>query len=356
MLNRGKKNVGFKGVFEEMPTDGPDFAYEMKTAVRTGNVGLLRNLATENLNTGPEFVSETKDFVLDCLYQAIRMADLDCIEVFFEQAEADVNVWFRDNLTPLQLAAKYGIPSEERETAETLSDSDQVTEWHPPDIHGVVHNQIIHLLVSKGASLECSDQNGMRALHHAVMRNNLNCVMQLISEGADLNCLDNASMTPLLLAVRAGSSRIVQLLLQQNADATICDNRSCNVFHHACYHGNEKITDIIYKHLTRQFDEKLAKEMLNTKNIRMETPLHLAILSKSFPATEYCLNAGADISAVTFQQETALHLAARSGNMNIVEALLKRQLKVDATNSQMQTPLFYAIEGGHTYVVERLLN
>ncbi|KAA3674017.1 transient receptor potential cation channel subfamily A member 1 [Paragonimus westermani] len=96
--------------------------------------------------------------------------------------------------------------------------------------------------------------------------------------------------------------------------------------------------------------------MLNTKNIRMETPLHLAILSKSFPATEYCLNAGADISAVTFQQETALHLAARSGNMNIVEALLKRQLKVDATNSQMQTPLFYAIEGGHTYVVERLLN
>ncbi|KAF6773096.1 hypothetical protein AHF37_07325 [Paragonimus kellicotti] len=293
MLNKTKKNVEFKRVMEETPSDEPDFAYEMKTAVRTGNVGMLRNLATENLRTSSQDFSETRDFVLD---------------------KADANVWFRDNLTPLHLAAKYGIPSEERETAEKSSDSDQVAAWHLPDIHGVIHNQIIHLLVEQGAYLECKDQNGMTALHHAVMRNNLNCVMQLISEGADLN------------------------------------------FHHACYHGNEKIIDIIYKHLKQHFEEEFAKEMLNSKNIRMETPLHLAILSKSFPATEYCLDSGADISAVTFQQETALHLAARSGNMNIVEALLKRKLEVNEPNNGMQTPLFYAIEGGHIYVVERLLN
>ncbi|KAF8565031.1 hypothetical protein P879_08028 [Paragonimus westermani] len=114
MLNRGKKNVEFKGFFGEMPTDESDFAYEMKTAVRTGNVGLLRNLATENLNAG----TETRDFFLDCLYQAIRMADLDCIEALFDQPDTDVNICFRDNLTPLHLAAKYGIPSEERETKE----------------------------------------------------------------------------------------------------------------------------------------------------------------------------------------------------------------------------------------------
>ncbi|KAF7232567.1 hypothetical protein EG68_05918 [Paragonimus skrjabini miyazakii] len=356
MLNGTKKNVEFKGDLGKMPPVESDFAGDMKFAVRTGNFDLLISLTKENLHKDSEVVSGTDDLILDCLYQAIRMGDFNCIKVFFEHGEADANVWFRDNLTPLHLAAKYGIPFEEKAASEKFPDSDQVTEWRPPDIQGVVHNRIIHYLVAQGAYLECRDQNGMTALHHAVMRNNLNCVMQLISEGADLNCVDNADMTPLILAVRNSNTRIVQLLLQQNADATICDNRLCNVFHHACYHGNKKITDIIYKHLKHENDAEFAKEMLNSKNVKLETPLHLAILSKSFPATEYCLDSGADISAVTFQQETALHLAARSGNMNIVEELLKREVPVDELNSHMQTPLFYAIEGGHIYVVERLLS
>ncbi|KAF5403173.1 hypothetical protein PHET_03319 [Paragonimus heterotremus] len=339
-----------------MPSNEPYLAYEMKTAVRTGNVGLLKELASEKVHTDSEGVEETEVYMLDCFYQAIRTADFDCLETLFELMEANANAEFRDNLSPLQLAAKYGIPSEERETSEKFSDSDQLAEWCPPDIHGVVHNKIIHLLVTQGAYLECRDQNGMTALHHAAMRNNFNCVMQLISEGADLNCVDNANMTPLILAVRTGSIRIVKLLLQHKADATTCDNRSCNVFHHACYHGNEKIIDIIYKYLKQEINEEFAKEMLNASNIRLETPLHLAILSKSFPATEYCLDSGANISAVTFQQETALHLAARSGNINIVEELLKREVNVGEMNNEMQTPLFYAIEGGHIYVVERLLN
>lgn len=114
---------------------------------------------------------------------------------------------------------------------------------------------------------------------------------------------------------------------------------------------------------------------IDFKNEHGETPLFLAVRSKSLDAIQILLEAGANVNAQNLQGDTPLHtnifvgmtktqpyLTDRSRDKNekltnsIIKLLLKYKANVDIQNKSGETPLFLAIRSRIFADVEILVN
>jgi ankyrin repeat protein len=77
------------------------------------------------------------------------------------------------------------------------------------------------------------------------------------------------------------------------------------------------------------------------------TLLHVAVGQNHKELTEFLLDKGTDVNALTKDRLTPLHMAAQNGNLEIVQLLLSRNAKIDAVDSQGWTPLDRARKWRH---------
>ena len=104
------------------------------------------------------------------------------------------------------------------------------------------NTEMVRLLLSKGASLQVTDNEGQTALHRAVRTNNRELLTVLLRSGGSsgdvINQKTKAGRTPLHLAVRSDQPEMVTLLLEEGADAGIPDAQGWSCLHLAVIRGH----------------------------------------------------------------------------------------------------------------------
>jgi uncharacterized protein len=90
-------------------------------------------------------------------------------------------------------------------------------------------DELLELLVTAGADLRETDNEGVSVFDAAITYNNPLMVKRLIDAGVDVNETRRLSgFTPLMAAVCYNRKEIASLLLEHGADKTLTDNRGLN--------------------------------------------------------------------------------------------------------------------------------
>jgi len=94
---------------------------------------------------------------------------------------------------------------------------------------------IIQALLQGGADIHERDNDGMTALHWAVVAHHPEAVKALLAAGADVNAVDHFGYTPLLYAatIDFGDSQTATTLLMAGADPNIKDKKGATALAHA---------------------------------------------------------------------------------------------------------------------------
>jgi cytohesin len=90
--------------------------------------------------------------------------------------------------------------------------------------------------------------------------------------------------------------------------------------------------------------------------VKLNSPLHEAILSRNKAAVASLVGQGAAVNASDDMfGSTPLHLAAQHGHLEIAALLLDHKAVVDARDKAGKTPLHWATQSGHRDIVELLI-
>ena len=81
----------------------------------------------------------------------------------------------------------------------------------------VGHEEVVRLLLGKGADVNMADADGWTPIHWAAHRGHIEVVRILLDRGADPNSEDGSKCTPLHWAAFYGHKKVVQLLLRRGA-------------------------------------------------------------------------------------------------------------------------------------------
>ncbi len=128
------------------------------------------------------------------------------------------------------------------------------------------HEEIVELLVAKGADLNTKDNSGKTPLHEAASSGNQEIVELFVVKGADIQARDSDNRTPLHEAAYNGNQEIVKLFVVKGTDIQARDNSNRTPLHQAAIEGNKEIVELL-----------IAKGAnVNAKANNDKTPLHYA--------------------------------------------------------------------------------
>ncbi|KAJ1522563.1 hypothetical protein ONE63_001749 [Megalurothrips usitatus] len=207
------------------------------------------------------------------------------------------------------------------------------------------HAEIVHLLLSLGASLSLTDDDGDTALHYSAFGNQPDIMDFLLKAGADRNATNKGSCTALHVAVNKQHVHCVRVLLRYKSNVNIQDSYGDTALHDAIGKDNMDITDMLCSVPGLDF---------TLRNNRGFNVLHHAALKGNSLATEKLLLRSRQLVDVKKDDGfAALHLSCLNGHRAVAETLLVQgQAEVDLRNNRRQTPLILAVSQGHCSLVE----
>ena len=179
------------------------------------------------------------------------------------------------------------------------------------------------------------------ALHVAAFFNSHQVVPLLIEAGAGIDVGDHIDNTPLLVATwrRDAKISIVRALLKAG----------CNVNYAGNINGESQNTAL---HLAIAPAKYEILQLLlqhgadpNLRNGSGSTPMHLATwLGSGRRVYEALLRAGAEVNAQDLRGNTVLHLAVIADDSSIIQSLLDDGAKADTRNGEGKTALDVAVQ------------
>ncbi|XP_046559442.1 ankyrin repeat domain-containing protein 50-like [Haliotis rubra] len=155
----------------------------------------------------------------DCnniLHHACREGDRKTVDFLLSLDGVDINSRGGSSRTPVMEAAEWG------------------------------HNDVVELLVSKGADVSLVDDDGDNVLHWACVGGGRETVECLLCLGSmDINSRGRCSRTPVMEAARRGHNDVVELFVSKGADVSLVDDDGDNVLHYACMGGDRKTVEFV---------------------------------------------------------------------------------------------------------------
>ncbi|RDD40279.1 Ankyrin repeat domain-containing protein 27 [Trichoplax sp. H2] len=151
------------------------------------------------------------------------------------------------------------------------------------------------------ATVHSRDDRGNTVLHVASENGHEDMVDLLLSFGAEIDCTNNSGCTPLHLACKRDFPKIVRLLCEKGASMNAVDNDDFTALHFCAENGHEETAKVL---LFNEFNGKRAS--INTSDINGNTPLHIAAKWGYANLVELFVENGASIEARNNNMETAL--------------------------------------------------
>lgn len=229
---------------------------------------------------------------------ACKYRDVSIVQLFLNKMSDKNKLIFyacqNPNVDVIRLLANYDITCEERDKSgnglihhacvyknlpvvqflvEHGDDPELKNTLHERPIHLVCRNkrnqaEIVEYLISQNVDLECSDDNGMRSIHHACQTSDTNIVSILLNK-VDLEAKNSDGQRPIHMACQniGCGDLIVDLLISKGVDLNVADK-----------FGK---TPIFYAIENNSLDRAIVSRLLNKVNLQHldsfgMSPLHYA--------------------------------------------------------------------------------
>ncbi|KAJ3564760.1 hypothetical protein NP233_g8076 [Leucocoprinus birnbaumii] len=210
------------------------------------------------------------------------------------------------------------------------------------------HDNVIRILLDKGANIEAPNKNSKTPIHLAALNGHAGVVNLLLDAGAKINARDSNGQTPIHLAAANGQDEMVKNLACWGADVNAQDDRNRTPVHLAAGHGHVKAVEALASNGAE----------IDSPNIRGRRPIHWAATCGRIDVVRFLISKDANIKAQDNNGDTPIHLAAACGHTEVVRCLLEEEAALSALNIKNEggkLPIDLAREKHHDSVVEILL-
>ncbi|XP_053564508.1 M-phase phosphoprotein 8 [Bombina bombina] len=150
-------------------------------------------------------------------------------------------------------------------------------------------DDLLRLLIKKGAKINARQKNGTTALIHAAEKNHLTTVALLLEAGAYVNVQQASGETALIKACKKGNWEIARLLLEHGADCNVLSKHQGSAVQFAKQSNNVVLYESVKRHL-----EMLSRVVEDAIRDYFET--RLVLLEPVFPIACHRLCEGPDFS------------------------------------------------------------
>jgi len=213
----------------------------------------------------------------------------------------------------------------------------------------------VKLVHKAGGDINAKTVYGITPLHYAVMYNFKHIVKYLLDNGANVNVRNKSGEQPIhRLTVDVNFARsflfltwkeskyvssdwsVLNMLLAKGADVKSLNNKKETPLHIASYHDVPVVVD------------KLAvKELLNSRTINGDTPLHYTAMNGSYKSAVILLTKKANVNLINKKGQTALMIALNyRRNVEIIKILLKNNSNLNIMDNHGFNSLHYALKNG----------
>ncbi|RYP47734.1 hypothetical protein DL768_006270 [Monosporascus sp. mg162] len=268
------------------------------------------------LSKVPDVPAMHDKFGQTLLHLTILQRNWESVKVILEYPAADVNAKDINGETPLHMLLKS------------------------PN----TPNDILKLLLNKGANVNAQDNDSQAPLYEACVSENVGAARILLEAGANVNDGENVvGRTALHEAIENQNLPLVDLLLEFNADITLKDKQLRDAASLAAYKGNAKILKAVLDKLKVQVGDY---HTLADPDSHGHTPLQKSAARGIKEIAELLLEAG-DGSKLVVQcsrrGKTALHSAALRGHFDVVKLLVEHGADILARDCDGNCPMQVAV-------------
>jgi len=282
------------------------------------------------------------------IFNAVQRRDQSAVRSILERSPDQVSARNPDGMTPLHIAAAYGLLDIARCLVESGANVNARDKMGNPPLHYCAYGgsrAVAELLVSRGAAVKVRNKAGISPLRQAVSFGRKDVAEFLLEKGAEIDVGGDEGGIILRDAVENGMKMTIDLLLGEGVRFDACGQEAPGLLHGAARCGHMKLVDLLLKGGTDilapdrkggtlwhsaaegeclELMEILARKGLdvNARNDFSLTPLHKASWKGKKAAVERLLGLGADVQARSNDGTTVLMLA-RAGNHQDVIAVLK---------------------------------
>eukprot|EP01124_Arcella_intermedia_P002921 TRINITY_DN11598_c0_g1_i1.p1 TRINITY_DN11598_c0_g1~~TRINITY_DN11598_c0_g1_i1.p1 ORF type:complete len:1146 (-),score=287.23 TRINITY_DN11598_c0_g1_i1:3-3440(-) len=166
----------------------------------------------------------------------------------------------------------------------------------------------------------------------ACRKNYPQIIQMLITQKANVNCVDKNKLTPIYHTCSAGNVAMTELLLANKANLSSIREEEYNLLFHACKAGHKEIVDLLLKNNILSSNKKSTK--------KEHTLLHMAVKVGHANLTKKLLKDGAPVDGLN-KEKTPLYIACNNPNPNasVIQILLQNKADVNTFDRQGKTPL-----------------
>lgn len=290
-------------------------------------------------------------------YDAVLNNELEVLKRLVAQHKIDLNAKFVEvrkknhaDLYPIHLASYRGYTYMLQYLIESKCNVNQTT--------GTLRRSALHfavlrhkmacmlLLIAAGAKLDAKDTFSNSPCHYAADDGYCQILDVLIRRGVNVNTQDITSKTPLMKAVRNNKTDAVLRLIRACCNLNITDRNSDMALHYASRNGCAEIIDILLS----------AGSLIDVQNYWGRTPLMEAVCYNHKDVVSRLIKAKCDLNRREFKTgDTALHIAIKRNYTDVVDLLLAAGSRHDIYNHQGETAAFDAVATNKIEVIRLMI-
>ncbi|MCP4602721.1 MAG: hypothetical protein GY847_19765 [Proteobacteria bacterium] len=345
------------------------------TAVRQGNAELISLLLAKGAS-----IKHLDSDSRSPLSIAAEKGDKN-MSAFLIEKGADVNQSNKKDQSPLFLAAKSG----HIEVVELLLENG--ARVGHISLHSMIHfDDVMQVLIEKGAKLNTKDAYGNTPLYLAIRRGQIATANLLIERGADVCAENKDKKTALHVAVQYGPQKeIIKRLLAAGVDVNAADKYNETPLHYALREDVAEIVKLLLEHGANP-NTKVTVRGRATKRTTLQYaidsgqialldllishgadlglawneygshPVYYAIKERKYDVAKYLVSIGAPIDGIFGGSFSPLFIATERGQMDIVSILIEKGADISVRDMYGATLLHEAARAGSAEIASLLLD